>query len=82
MSLPKATQNIVLNRLQVFERWIGLDCHSFYCPFGDRYCRHCYPDLDAASRKAAYCPMCMLNKEYICLLKDLRVTRARRKEAA
>jgi hypothetical protein len=80
--LPEATEDTNTNRRQVLETWIGPDCQSFYCPFGDRYCRDCYPDLDAASRKAAYCPMCMLNKEYACLLKDLRMTRARSKEAA
>lgn len=68
--LPEPTEDTNANRRQVLETWIGPDCQSFYCPFGDRYCSYCYPDLDAASKKAAYCPMCMKDKEHTCLLKD------------
>ncbi len=79
--LPEPTEDTNANRRQVFETWIGPDYQSFYCPFGDRYCRDCYPDLDSASRKGAYCPMCMKNKEYACFLEDLSMPEAGGKAA-
>lgn len=79
--LPEATEDTNANRRHVLETWIGPDCQSFYCPFGDRYCRSCYPDLDAASKKAAYCPKCMGNREHTCLAKRSCMSRAGRRAA-
>ena len=79
--LPEPTEDTNANMRQVLENWIGPDCQSFYCPFADRYCSYCYPDQDAASRKAAYCPRCMKDKEYACFLKDLRMPGAGRQAA-